>query len=163
VSKKYVFYQICLIIAYIALIAGFCYMCLQTGGESSNTSQKVAEGVASAQEAITGKSVVVDDDYITIIRKALGHFGFFLIFGIVSAMLYLSLYTLKPFYRVSIHYVSGIELALISEFILEASSDGRGPSFKDVLIDCGGFIAISTIIILVWGIIKYKKSKKALG
>ncbi len=125
-------------------------MCLQSGGDSSNTSKVIAEGIADAQETITGKEVVVDDDYIMITRKILGHFGYFMVLGIVSALLYLSLYTLKPFYRISIHYVSGIFFALVSEFMLEASADGRAPSFKDVLIDALGFISLSTFIVIIW-------------
>jgi len=148
--KKYICYQIFLTIAYIALIFLFCYMCLQSGGDSSNTSKVIAEGIADAQETITGKEVVVDDDYIMITRKILGHFGYFMVLGIVSALLYLSLYTLKPFYRISIHYVSGIFFALVSEFMLEASADGRAPSFKDVLIDALGFISLSTFIVIIW-------------
>jgi len=128
----------------------FCYMCLQSGGDSSNTSKVIAEGIADAQETITGKEVVVDDEYIMITRKILGHFGYFMVLGIVSALLYLSLYTLKPFYRISIHYVSGIFFALVSEFMLEASADGRAPSFKDVLIDSLGFISLSTFIVIIW-------------
>jgi len=148
--KKYICYQIFLTIAYIALIFLFCYMCLQSGGDSSNTSKVIAEGIADAQETITGKEVVVDDEYIMITRKILGHFGYFMVLGIVSALLYLSLYTLKPFYRISIHYVSGIFFALVSEFMLEASADGRAPSFKDVLIDSLGFISLSTFIVIIW-------------
>ena len=127
-------------------------MCLQSGGDSSNTSKVIAEGIADAQETITGKEVVVDDEYIMITRKILGHFGYFMVLGIVSALLYLSLYTLKPFYRISIHYVSGIFFALVSEFMLEASADGRAPSFTDALIDSIGFISLSTFIVIIWAI-----------
>ena len=132
-------------------------MCLQSGGDSSDTSRVIAEGIADAQETITGKEVIVDDDYIMITRKVLGHFGYFMVLGIVSALLYLSLYTLKPFYRISIHYVSGIFFALVSEFVLEASADGRGPSFTDALIDSIGFISVSSIIILIWLFNRMKK------
>ena len=134
-------------------------MCLQSGGDSSDTSKVIAEGIADAQETITGKEVVVDDEYIMITRKVLGHFGYFMVLGIVSALLYLSLYTLKPFYRISIHYVSGIFFALVSEFMLEASADGRAPSFKDVLIDSIGFISLSTFIVIIWAIRRKKNNQ----
>ncbi len=134
-------------------------MCLQSGGDSSNTSKVIAEGIADAQETITGKEVIVDDDYIMITRKILGHFGYFMVLGIVSALLYLSLYTLKPFYRISIHYVSGIFFALVSEFMLEASADGRSPSFTDALIDSIGFISLSTFIVIIWAIRRHKNNQ----
>ena len=158
--RKYIVYQMVLIIIYFALIILFSYMSLQKGGESSNLSSRVANDIADVQETITKKQVVVDDSYIKNVRKIIGHFGFFMMFGFVSALLYLSFYTLKVFYRVSIHFVSSILFALISEFLLEANTLGRTASFKDVLIDTSGFVLASLIIFVIYFIYTKRKPKE---
>lgn len=158
--KKYIVYQIILLISYIALIMFFSYMSMQTGTESSGVSQTVADSVASVEEKVTGKPVVVDDNYILVIRKIFGHGGFFALFGIVSSLLFLSLYTINIYLRTSIHYVSGILYAFISEFILEASTVGRTPSFSDVALDSVAFVSLSTIIIIIYFIIKHSRRRK---
>ncbi len=158
--KKYIVYQIILLISYIALIMLFSYMSIQTGSESSGVSQTVADNVATVEEKITGKPVVVDDNYILVIRKVFGHGGFFVLFGIVSSLLFLSLYTINIYLRISIHYVAGIFYAFISEFLLEASTVGRTPSFSDVLLDSIAFVGASTIVIMIYFIIKHNKKRK---
>lgn len=147
-------------IIYIFMIAFFIYKCLETGTTSSASSDKVADVVAGVTEEITHKPVVVDDNYKTMIRKLIGHFGYFMAMGTVSIIFYLLLEIKKyNWIKIIFHYVIGIGLAFISEFVLEANTEGRGASIKDVGIDSGGFVLLSTIILLVYLFIKYKKSK----
>ena len=158
--RKYIIYQLFLIILYMAMIAIFSYMSTRTGTSSGEMSQRVAEDVAKVEESITGKPVVVDDGYVLSIRKIIGHFGFFTCFGIVSALLFLSLYTVLMPLRISIHYVAGILFAFISEYLLEGNTKGRTASIRDVGLDTLGFIGVSSIMIIGWLIIKYIRRKK---
>ena len=58
------------------------------------------------------------------------------------------------------HYVAGIGFAFISEFLLEGNTSGRTASIGDVMLDSGGFISISSILVIVYLIIYFVKKKR---
>lgn len=159
--KLYKFYQIFLIVLYAAMIAFFCYQCLKDGTSSSQASDNVAKTIAEVQTTITQKPVVVDDSYKISIRKLVGHFGYFMLMGGVSILLWLSIKNIKPKPIILIpHYILGCGFALFSEFVLEKNTSGRGASIIDVGIDSLGFVSLSTFVFVIYLIVYLVKRKK---
>ena len=156
-------YQICLIVLYIGMIIFYSYQCLKNSVASSQTSDTVTKVVADVQEKITNKEVVVDDNYKYMVRKIIGHFGYFVLLGFVSILLWLSFNKIKhKVFPISIHYVLGFTFAFISEFVFEKSTDGRVASMKDVLINYSGFILLSTLFLIFYFVyMQHKKIKNA--
>ncbi len=102
-----------------------------------------------------------------LVRKGLGHFGLFLLTAL-SGSIFLFFAFEKYLYRyLSLigYTVTGFLIALASEGI-QALTPGRGPSFKDVMIDTVGFVVgvgiilVTFIIIHVVQIILNKKKNK---
>ncbi len=90
---------------------------------------------------------VVRQDFITDIhnfllkvRKGLGHFGAFLVFGICSTFTYLLYFDGKKyFFSVPLNFVQGFAIASLTEYI-QTFVPGRCGLFSDVLIDFSGFM-----------------------
>lgn len=90
------------------------------------------------------------------IRKGIGHFGAFLVFGIFSSFVFFFFFKFKnKFLSIFICFVQGFILALITE-IIQLFVPGRYGVFSDVLIDFCGF-CFSTLIIMIIYLIKNKK------
>ena len=160
-KKKFMIIQISLLIVYVLMLAFFTYECFRTGEDASKQASSVATVVATVQETITKKPVVVDDNYRVIISKSIGHYGYFCLLGLVSILFYMTFKKLKMGYRIIIHYTSGIVFAFLTEFVAEALTKGRYASFTDVLIDTAGLFTFSSIFLLIFFIYKYiKESKK---
>lgn len=159
--KLYKIFQLILIALYGFMVIFFIYQCLKTGVQSSKASDSVAQVVADVEQTITHKEVVINDEYKITVRKVIGHFGYFAAFGIVSILLFLSIREIKYItIRIGMHYVAGIGFAFISEFLLEGNTSGRTASIGDVMLDSGGFISISTILVIVYLIIYFVKKKR---
>lgn len=145
-------------ILYLGMIVFFTKMCLETGEQSSKSSNTVAKIVQQVLNTLFNAHIELTDNYLRIIRKLIGHFGYFVCFGIVSIIFYLNLPT-RLNIRIILHYLIALLFAFTTEFVLEGSTDGRSASINDVLIDYSGFILISSIILIVY-IINVKKVKK---
>ncbi len=145
-------------ILYIAMLAFFTKMCLETGEKSTESSNTVAKIVQSVLNTLFNAHIELTDNYLRLIRKLIGHFGYFACLGIVSIIFYLNM-PIKLNIRIVLHYVIALLFAFITEFLLEGSTDGRSASINDVLIDYSGFILISTIILIIY-LINVKRLKK---
>ena len=145
-------------ILYVSLLIFFTIMCLQTGSESSQSSNRVAKLVQSILNTLFNAHIELTDTYLTVIRKLIGHFGYFLVLGITSIIFYLNL-PIKLSLRISLHYIVALIFAFFSEFALEGSTSGRSASIKDVCIDYSGFIFVSTIILIIY-LLNVKKLQK---
>lgn len=161
--KKYIL-TIIFGLIYVSLMAFFTYKCLEDGNKSLQSSNKVAEVIKDVANDVFDANIKMEDSYITLIRKLVGHFGFFLVLGCSSILFYLSLRR-GTIVTLMYHYIVGFMFALLSEFCFEGNTSGRTASFKDVMIDYSGFILISTIIVLVYYFVikrrkvKYEKQK----
>lgn len=161
--KKLLFmYKIFLCVLYLSLLVILIYTCLQTGAASKDFSRDVAEKVAEVQSNLTGKTVVVTGHYNKIIRKVIGHFLFYSVFGIVSALTVLNITHLQRNVRISFHYVIGIFLAFFTEFVLQAKTAGRSPSLSDVGLNLLGYMSFSTIIVIGYIMYRYGKPRTNL-
>lgn len=159
----YKIHQLVLFIIYIALIVFFIIKCLETGDESTKTSQVVVDSTATVINTIHGEGSVdpKDPSFINFVRKFIGHYSYFVVLGGISILFYLSLRDrFKEYLLIIIHYGIGIGFAILSEFLLEGKTMGRGASWADVGIDSLGFITLSIVIIGIYYLIKQKKKNK---
>ena len=98
------------------------------------------------------------------VRKGIGHFGAFLVFGIFSTFTFLLYFRYKKwFFSVPLCFVQGFGIAALTEYI-QTFVPGRCGLFSDVIIDFSGFccsaVLLSIIILLIY-LRKYLKNKKA--
>lgn len=98
------------------------------------------------------------------VRKGIGHFGAFFVFGIFSTFTLLLYFRYKKwFFSVPLCFVQGFGIAALTEYI-QTFVPGRCGLFSDVIIDFSGFccsaVLLSIIILLVY-LGKYLKNKKA--
>lgn len=104
-------------------------------------------------------------DFLYKIRKGLGHFGAFLVFGICSTCFFFLFFRKKnyPFAAV-LNIGQGYFLAALTEFI-QRFTPGRAGLLSDVMIDFTGFACAAgtlTVILFIILLVKYliKKYKK---
>ena len=103
------------------------------------------------------------ESFASFIRKAFGHFGLFVISGLLSPLaIYL---VLNPF-RWSKHYLNviiclsfGLMIAAITE-IIQLNVPGRSGEFTDVLIDFSGYLVGALIVgLILFLILRRQKCK----
>ena len=159
----YKIHQIVLFTIYIALIIFFVLKCLESGIDSSSSSQVVANSIANTINTISGKEKIdpTNPSFLTFIRKFIGHYSYFVILGFISILFYLSFRKkFKDYILIIIHFIIGFSFAFISEFLLEGMTEGRGASILDVGIDSLGFVTLSIVIIGIYYLKKLKYRKK---
>ena len=137
-KKNKIIYSIIVTIIYVGLLITYIYFSLSSGDESSSFSENVAEVVANTLNNM-GANITPDESLHTIIRKLIGHFGYFVLIGISSFMFYNMLKNINFIFRLIIHFSMGFLFALFTEFGLQAIATNRGPSIVDTMIDFGGF------------------------
>jgi len=107
------------------------------------------------------------ESFAAFIRKAFGHFGLFVISGLLTSIaLYLSLKDIKkmkPHLLFVISLFFGLSMGAITETI-QMHVPGRSGEFSDVLIDFSGYILgmliIGLILFLIIRHIRKKEEKK---
>ena len=113
---------------------------------------------------VSNASVINDlSNFLIMIRKSVGHFGAFLVYGIASTFFFQMIFDKKNWLFAGILNISqGFGIATFTEFI-QLFVVGRIGTFNDVLIDFTGFICSSIFITLVFigiEVFKYFKAKK---
>ena len=162
-DRLYKIHQITLAIIYIALMVFFVCKCLENGADSTESSQRVADATATVINGVAGSGTVdsQSESFHSWVRKFIGHYSYFVLLGSVSTLFYLSLRKkVKDYLLLTISFSVGFIFAVISEFLLEAKTLGRTGSWSDVGIDYLGFITLSIVIVFIYYLIKFKKSRK---
>ena len=159
-NKKHLIIQIILFVLYLGMLIFFIYECFQNGNEAGRQAGWVSDTIAKILSKISGKEIVVDTHFKTLVSKLVGHYGYFCILGLISILFYMTFNKLKVYIRFLIHLSVGIAFALISEFLAEAITSGRNASIIDVLIDVGGLLTLSSIYILIYYLVNKQKEKK---
>lgn len=113
---------------------------------------------------VSNASVITDlSNFFLLIRKSVGHFGAFLVYGIASTFFFKMIFDKKNWlFAVVLNISQGFAIATLTEFI-QLFVAGRSGTFNDVLIDFTGFICSSIFITLVFigiEVFKYFKAKK---
>ncbi len=125
---------------------------------SSETSGSVVEDVLDVflpSEDITDELV---KKYQFPFRK-LAHFGIFMLLGFCFANAYRNTIKLKQIYIYTLSFFSVIIYASLDE-IHQGFTAGRGPAFKDVLIDSsGGLVGIGLFAVMMLIFYSYSKRK----
>ena len=129
-----------------------------SGVESSSKSKAVQEFINETIEKLGGEGNVTEH----FVRKA-AHFVEFAVLGVLITLDMLAL-TWIPFPIFDTHYLLRFLVPFIISFITAATdealqnfSEGRGPSFKDVLIDSSGALTGILLLIALLLIISLKK------
>lgn len=166
-SKKYkIIRLICLIIFIISCVI-LIIEAATPGTDSASKSNAVSDAIASVinnvSEAVSKKPSITNmDEFRGFIRKAVGHYGAFLfmsIFATLTGLLYYVRKEWKIFWiKVIIIIGYGLLFAVITELI-QLYVPGRAGNFKDVFIDFSGYMTSCSIIVIIFFIIYYKKTK----
>ena len=132
---------------------------------SSQSSNNVAEVVEYVVETVSPGTITEanHDAFVNFIRKAFGHFGLFLISGVLTpiAINYWTLTYRK--YRdqilIGISVGFGLFLAMLTE-IIQTRVPGRSGEFLDVIIDLSGFVLGFVIVFVIIFSINRKKKQE---
>ena len=164
-SKLYWFITIVVIILAIA-INGYIIMhsCLDAA-ESTKASQGVVEVAEDVVNTVRPETITPEnhDSFASFIRKAIGHFGLFVVSGLLTPLaLYLSLSPFswaKHYINVMFSLAVGLFMGILTESI-QLSVPGRSGEIKDVLIDFSGYLLGTLIIGLILFLVIRKLRKK---
>lgn len=156
------FKYICLV-CYIFITIVIFVKAVEDGETSSQSSNQVTDIVVDTIDTITpGEESITDkfdiEDIRHFIRKAIGHFGVFLVIGVFSCFTYY-LFIKRRLLSFIIIILVGLLTAGLSE-IFQGIPEGRVPSFNDVLIDYVGYLIAVVIFSLIFYIPFYIKRKK---
>lgn len=164
-SKLYWFITIIVIILAIA-INGYIIMhsCLDAA-ESTKASQGVVEVAEDVVNTVRPETITPEnhDSFASFIRKAFGHFGLFVVSGLLTPLaLYLSLSPFswaKHYINVMFSLAVGLFMGILTESI-QLTVPGRSGEIKDVLIDFSGYLLGTLIIGLILFLVIRKLRKK---
>ena len=153
-SKKYWIWTIIVIVLAVAINAYIIMHSCLDAAASTKQSQGVVEVSEEVVNTISPGTVTPEnhDSFATFIRKAFGHFGLFVISGLLSS---LATYLLINPFKWSKHYLTviiglafGLIIAITTE-IIQLNVPGRSGEFTDVLIDFSGYLLGALIIGLI--------------
>lgn len=158
--KKYIFVAICSILV-ILWIAFIWSNSMQTGEDSGEVSSEVTDRINEVAEPVLGEPVTEKT-----VRKS-AHFLEYMLLGVlacVDVVVIAQALSRPSALQISLSMLSSVALAFavatIDEFAIQASTDGRGPSWRDVGIDSAGALTGAIICIAMFLIICYIASKK---
>lgn len=130
--------------------------------EASNSVVEVAEETINtiSPGTITEAN---HESFASFVRKAFGHFGLFVISGLLSP---LAIYLIINPFKWSKHYLNviiglsfGLMIAAVTE-IIQLNVPGRSGEFTDVLIDFGGYLVGALIVgLILFLILRRQKCK----
>lgn len=166
VSKKYLILTIIICVLAIAINAYIIMHSCLDAAESTKASQGVVEVSEEVVNTVAPGTVTPEnhDSFATFIRKAFGHFGLFVISGLLSSLaIFLVLNPMKwskYWLIIIIALAFGLAIGGITEGI-QLSVPGRSGEFTDVLIDFGGYLLGFLIILLILFLIIRSINKKS--
>ena len=166
-SKKYLVWTIIVCILAVAINAYIIVHSCLDAAESTKASQGVVEVAEEVINTISPGTVTPEnhDSFVVIIRKAFGHFGLFVISGLLSSLaIYLSLNKSvwsKHYLLVIISLAFGLGVAALTE-IIQLNVPGRSGEFTDVLIDFSGYLVGALMIgLILFFVIRHINKKNA--
>ena len=155
---KYLFLVCYIFITFVIFIKAF-----EDGETSAASSDQVTDivvdtidGITPGDESITDKFDI--EDIKLFIRKAVGHFGLFLVLGVFAVATYY-LFIKNRLLSHIISIIVGFVTAGLSEIVQGIPAD-RAPSFTDVLIDYAGYMIAVLLFSLIFYLPYYIKRRK---
>ena len=165
VSKKYLILTIIICVLAIAINAYIIMHSCLDAKQSTEASQGVVEVTEEAVNTVAPGTVTPEnhDSFATFIRKAFGHFGLFVISGLLSSLaIYFAFNPMKwsKYYLLVIMSLGfGLLMGITTELI-QLNVPGRSGEFLDVLIDFSGYLLGFLIILLILFLIIRNQNKK---
>ena len=166
VSKKYLIFTIIICVLAVAINAYIIMHSCLDAAQSTEASNGVVEVSEEVVNTISPGTVTPEnhDSFATFIRKLFGHFGLFVISGLLSSLaIYLSLNPWewsRYWTLIVVSLVFGLFMGSLTE-IIQLNVPGRSGQFTDVLIDFGGYLLGFLLILLILFLIIRKQNKKA--
>ena len=166
ISKKYLILTIVFCVLAVAINAYIIMHSCLDAVASTKQSQGVVQVSEDVVNTVAPGTITPEnhDSFASFIRKAFGHFGLFVISGLLSPT---ALYLLINPFKWSKHYLNaiiglsfGLIIAITTE-VIQLSVPGRSGEFTDVLIDFSGYLLGALIVGLILFLIFRKKNKKA--
>lgn len=162
-NKRYLVATIIVAVLAVSLNLFIILQSCLNGDRSTESSGFVVELFKSIINAFH-KETINDSNIGTfthVIRKLVGHFGLFLVDGMITSWsIYLFSYYLKKYkhwYGLVFSLFFGLFIAGLTE-VIQSFIPGRSGEIVDVLIDYGGYILGTGIIVLIV-LLKEKKNK----
>ena len=145
---------------------------LKGGSVTITVSTSSGDNATSVSFALTVERLTLEDtidNFYHWVRKAMGHFGAFLVLGIFGSLTYYIIFkkSLKGKLLACLTCIfAGFAVAGITEILqLPIFTVGRGPSFSDVMLDFAGYctstLPIYVIILLIHLVIYLAKKIKS--
>ena len=166
VSKKYLIFTIIICVLAVAINAYIIMHSCLDAAQSTEASNGVVEVSEEVVNTISPGTVTPEnhDSFATFIRKLFGHFGLFVISGLLSSLaIYFSLNPQKwsKYWMLIVgSLVFGLLMGALTE-IIQLNVPGRSGQLTDVLIDFGGYLLGFSIILLILFLIIRKHNKKS--
>ena len=166
ISKKYLILTIVFCVLAVAINAYIIMHSCLDAVASTEQSQGVVQVSEDVVNTVAPGTITPEnhDSFASFIRKAFGHFGLFVVSGLLSPT---ALYLLINPFKWSKHYLNviiglsfGLLIAITTE-VIQLSIPGRSGEFTDVLIDFSGYLLGALIIGLILFLTLRKKNKKA--
>lgn len=164
-SKKYLILTIIICVLATAINAYIIMHSCLDAIRSSQASQVVVDVSEGAINTISPGTITEanHESFASFIRKAFGHFGLFVISGLLSP---LAIYLVINPFKWSKHYLNviiglsfGLMIAAITE-IIQLNVPGRSGEFTDVLIDFSGYLVGALIVgLILFLILRRQKCK----
>lgn len=128
---------------------------LQSGSSSSGLSYTFTQAVINVINKIIPSISIDFDSFHVIIRKLVGHFGYFGFMAIFGGLTFYG-FIQKSRLSVIISGIVGLKISFLSEAMQFMAID-RGPSLIDVLIDFSGYFIMTVIMFFIFNFIENKK------
>lgn len=153
-SKKHLIFTIVVGVLALAMNVFIIVQSCLNGPRSSESSGILVNLLKSFINFFNKETINEDniEAFTGVVRKFIGHFGFFLISGGLTSW---SVYLISGYLKKYKHYMGiiftlclGLFLAGLTELI-QAFVPDRSPQITDVLIDFGGYILGTAIVLLI--------------
>ena len=165
-SKKYLVWTIIVCVLAVAINAYIIMHSCLNGTNSSKASQGIVDISENVANTISPGTVNESNyaAFATFIRKAFGHFGLFMVSGLLTSIAFFLVLNphkwAKYYLQIIIALAFGLTIAAITE-VIQLNVPGRSGEFTDVLIDYGGYVFGFSIIFLILFLVIKSKNKKA--
>ena len=165
VSKTYLIWTIVIVVLAISINAFIIVHSCLNASESGEASRGVVDFLKDIINTFSPNAINDGnyDSFASFIRKAVGHFGLFVISGLFTSLtVFLWLNPLKKFKYWILILMSlgfGLFMGILTETI-QLNVPGRSGEFTDVLIDFSGYLLGFLIIFLILFLIIRKQKRQ---
>ena len=159
-NNKYKILMIIFLILAVGINVFIIVEAAMSGSNSASQSSWVGDIIAKIF------NITPDENFYHLVRKLVGHFGLYVVNGVITTLAEYFLIKFKNQYKekllLIIFLASGVALASISEFV-QILAQNRGPAFTDILINFSGYFLGGGIVYLICFFKNKKTSKERLS